>query len=182
MSKLIRAFVVWTLGFDSSNFEIKTMENFQKLLFAFSFILLISSCGEDDDMSPVAGDCPAGKICFKLNGSDTQVDAVWFDINGQRTRVYYENGSGTSYENIEIDFYGTAPGSYPIVGQNWSSGDASFQYFKASGSGGASGNSGTVEITEVGSTVSGTFSVSGTDAQGNSVQITDGVINRVPAD
>jgi hypothetical protein len=158
------------------------MENLQKLLFAFAFLLLLSSCGEDDDMSPAAGDCPVGKICFKLNGTDVQVDAVWFDINGQRTRIYYENGSGTSYENIEIDFYGTSPGSYPVVGQNWSSGDASFQYFKANGTGGASGNSGTVEISELGSTVSGTFSVSGTDAQGNAVQITDGVINRVPAD
>ncbi|NVK50892.1 MAG: hypothetical protein HWE09_14065 [Cyclobacteriaceae bacterium] len=158
------------------------MKKIQILLFALMVSVVLGACSDEDDQNPITEGCAPGKVCFKLNGTDIAVDAVWFDINGQRIRVYYENGSGTSYENIEIDFYGSGPGDYSFVDQNWSSGDASFQYFKASGTGGASGSSGTLKITEVGSTLSGTFSVTGTDSQGASVQITDGIINQVPAD
>lgn len=157
------------------------MKTLKLNLFLVALICLTGACSENDDQDPVADGCPKGQVCFKMNGTAIQVNAVWYDINGQRTRVYYENGSGTSYENIEIDFYGTTSGDYSFVDQNWSSGDASFQYFKASGTGGASGSSGMLQISAVGATVSGTFSLTGTDSQGATVQITDGVINQVPA-
>ncbi|WP_297335763.1 hypothetical protein [Algoriphagus sp.] len=144
--------------------------------------LLHISCQEDGGQDPSVIGCPKGKVCFELNGAEKQVDAVWYDINGQRTRVYYESGSGDSYENIEIDFYGSSPGNYSFVDQNWGAGDASFHYFRAGGTGGASGTSGTLEITAVGSTVSGSFSLSGVDSEGNSVQLTNGFINQVPAE
>lgn len=158
------------------------MEKLNYLLVVGMLSLLFFSCQEEDDQNPSADGCPVGKVCFELNGSEVEVDAVWYDINGQRTRIYYENGSGTAYENIEIDFYGSSTGDYPFVDQNWAAGDASFQYFRASGTGGASASSGTLKITAVGPTVSGTFSLSGVDAQGNPVQLTKGVINQVPAE
>lgn len=158
------------------------MKNLRTLLSILAVSIFLLACESDDENDPVSGNCPAGKVCFKLNGADVQVNAVWYDINGQRTRIYYENGSGANYENIEIDFYGSSTGDYPIVGQNWSSGDASFQFFKANGSGGFSGSSGTIKISQKSSTISGTFTASGKDAQGNTVQVTDGVINQVPAE
>ncbi len=169
-------------GYSPKVYGVLKEKAMKKLIPLGCFVLMLglAACDKNEDEDPQMGDCPVGKMCFELNGSDIQVDAVWYEINDQRTRIYYENGSGTAYENIELDFYGSSQGDFSFVPSSAVSGEATFEYFKADGSGGVRAESGMLTLTKSGDTISGEFTLSGKDPNGTTVSLQTGVINQVP--
>ena len=120
--------------------------------------------------------CNGKSLCFKMDGTDVSKDAKLKEINVNnvvRNRVYWEDAATGS--NIEIDVYGTAPGSYAISA-NPTTGGAGFQYLLKDNSGAKNiqGSSGTIEVTALANgTMTGKFTVTASDGSAT-YQITDG--------
>ncbi len=128
--------------------------------------------------------CSGGNLCFKLDGTQETYTAEWRKIpavgsNPERYRIYWEKSGGS--ENIEIDVYATATGTYNIKnGTPYAVNDAGFQYYK--GSKNIVGQSGTVEITNIdntNNTITGKFTVTASDGT-TTYQVTDGNFEKVP--
>ncbi|MBS1773628.1 MAG: hypothetical protein JST82_12280 [Bacteroidetes bacterium] len=125
--------------------------------------------------------CNGMNLCFSLDGTSESHNASW-KVLTDRYRIYWEESSGTNYNNIEMDIYATAVGKYTVVA-NPKSGQAGFQYYKKAGSveKNIQGESGTVEITKIdGTKITGTFTVTAKDAAGTAYQVTDGNFVAVP--
>lgn len=153
-------------------------------------LLIISAvaCKKDVVTSPTnnsnnntsTGSCSGDKLCFKLDGTlqSYNSDVTW-KVTTNGNRVYWENGSQTAYENIEIDVKGTSTGVYDV-----SKGDAGFQLFKVNGNINIQATSGTIEVTQIdnnNNTISGKFTITATDQNNNTThQITDGYFQDVP--
>lgn len=125
--------------------------------------------------------CNGMNLCFKLDGTSESHNAAW-KVLSNRYRIYWEESSGTNYNNIEIDMYGTTVGKYTVVA-NPSAGQAGFQYYKKAGASekNIQGQSGTVEITKIdGTKLTGTFTVTAKDAGATTYQVTEGNFVAVP--
>jgi len=161
----------------------------KKLLFlSLVFVVMCSaiSCKKknssnntnNNTVTPTA--CNGMNMCFKMNGSEESHDAMW-KLQGSYYRIYWEQGSGNNFENIELDIYGTAPGTYTVSAYP-TSGLAGFQYF-INDYGNVKiikGQSGTVEITAInGSEISGTFTITASDGS-TTYEITEGKFIAVP--
>lgn len=131
--------------------------------------------------------CSGGNLCFKLDGTQETYTAEWRKIpaigsNPERYRIYWENSSGS--QNIEIDVYATATGTYTVKDGSYAANDAGFQYYQNGGKY-IAGKSGTVEITAIdntNNTISGKFTVSGVDKNNSDAphEITEGNFENVP--
>jgi len=145
-------------------------------------MLLAIGCKKDEttQATPSAQTACNGKnLCMKIDGKTLEQDAKWKTINSGRTRILWEEGSGTTYKNIELDIYGTAKGTY-TVSANPTSGQAGFQYYENTGMN-LEGQSGTVEVTSTdNNTYTGTFTITTKDQNGNTVEITEGNFVKVP--
>ena len=140
--------------------------------------------------TPAPTACNGALMCFKLDGTDMtySTDVVWKKIaavgtNPERYRIYWENSGGS--ENIEIDVYATATGTYNIKNGNpYAVNDAAFQLWQSSGMY-LAGVSGTVEITNIdntNNTISGKFTVATEDKNNSNAahQVTEGNFVNVP--
>lgn len=127
--------------------------------------------------------CNGMNFCMKLDGTQMTKNATWKVINSTRNRVYWEEGSGNNYKNIELDVYGPTTGSYSVVNANAASGQATFQYYinDNGNSKNIEGVSGTVEVTSVANDkISGTFTITAKDGNGTTYQVTEGNFVNVP--
>ena len=156
-------------------------------LVAILLISLATSCKKknsgnnntnNNTVTPTA--CNGMNLCFKMNGTGESHDAVW-KLQGSYYRIYWEQGSGSNFENIELDIYGTTPGTYTVSAYP-TAGLAGFQYF-INDYGNVKiikGQSGTVEITGInGSEISGTFTITASDGS-TTYEITEGNFIAVP--
>ncbi len=128
-----------------------------------------------------SGACSGGNLCFKLDGTQETYTAEWRKITGSapRYRVYWENTNGS--QNIEIDVYGDAVGTYTVKETGHAAGDAEFQRWENGGKN-IAGISGTIEITAIDNTISGKFTLSGIDKNNSNAphEITEGNFEKVP--
>lgn len=122
--------------------------------------------------------CNGMNLCFKMDGTLETHNATW-KVLSDRYRLVWEEGSGTTYKNIEIDIYTTATGTYNVVSSP-ASGKAGFQYYIQNGNKNIQGESGTITISNIGtSSISGTFSL--TAKEGTTThQVTEGNFVSVP--
>lgn len=160
------------------------MRKYLYLSIILSALLLAASCKKDktEDTKPTNNNnttaCNGKTLCFKLDGTEESHDAKW-KVLTDRYRIYWEEGSGTTYKNIEMDVYATATGTYQ-VSANPSAGAAGFQYYFASGKN-IEGQSGTVEITNIsGDKITGKFTITAKDGSGTTYQVTEGNFVNVP--
>lgn len=150
------------------------------ILFALGLgaTVALVSCKKEKDT------CAGGNLCFTLNGQDVSVNAVRVQLPNDRYRLYWEEGSGNNYKNIEIDIYGNTIGEYTFTENAGTLGDAGFQYYindngtvteyQATG--------GKLDLATInGSLWSGTFSGSVTDGT-TAYELKDGKFFEVPAE
>lgn len=134
------------------------------------------SCKKNND------GCDGGNLCFTINGVDVTVTAERINLPNNRYRIYWEEGSGNNYKNIEIDIYGNTVAEYNITDNAGTAGDAGFQYFinDNGSSTNYQGTSGTLNLTSVDNDEwSGTFSGTVTDGS-SSFSLEDGKFSGVP--
>lgn len=95
---------------------------------------------------PVASNpCGAGvEFCMSFGGTTKSGGAEVTDLTG-RYRVYWTTGTGNDYEQVELDIYGSAVGTYTISNSG-ANGTADFEYYHAT-NGVEEGASGTLEVT-----------------------------------
>lgn len=139
-------------------------------------VLFLASCTKKSD--PTA---PSDTInlSFKIGGSEVAVTAIWRTLPNNRVRIYWEEGSGSSYKNIEIDFYGNTTGDYAVV-TSPSAGQAGFQYYHQAGAY-YQGESGTISLTSFSDDkMSGTFAMVAKDGPGNPHQVSEGKFTNIP--
>lgn len=156
------------------------------LLSTFTF----TACKKDETPDPTPTTptaCNGKNLCFKIDGTEENYDAQWTDIpavgsNPARYRILWEEGSGNTYKNIEMDIYGNAVGTYTVTSTNpHAANDGGFQYFTASDNKNIQGQSGTIEITSINNnTLTGKFTITATDGNGTTYQITEGNFVNVP--
>jgi hypothetical protein len=145
------------------------------ILLVIAVVFLASCTRKSDPTSP----SDAVNLSFKIGGSEVAVKAIWKTIPNNRVRIYWEEGSGSSYKNIEIDFYGSATGDYAVV-VSPSTGQAGFQYYIQSGAN-YQGESGTISLTSFSNEkMTGTFSLVAKDGSGNSHQLSEGKFTNIP--
>jgi hypothetical protein len=158
----------------------------RKLIYLLSGVLFaiatLSSCTKKDkddntnNNNTTTTACNGKTLCFKMDGVEESHDAKW-KVLADRYRIYWEEGSGTSYKNIELDIYTTATGSYP-VDANPSAGKAAFQYYMAGKN--IEGTAGTVEITSIATDkITGKFTITAYEGT-NKHEITEGNFVNVP--
>lgn len=155
--------------------------------------LFMAVACKKDDPDPVAPAnntaCNGMKLCFKQDGTEESYDNVdWRQIAANsnspaRYRILWEDGSGTTYQNIEMDIYASAEGTYTVNANNpHVANDAAFQRFDASSGKEIIGQSGTVTITSIdnaNNTITGTFTVTASDGT-ITYEYTDGNFVGVP--
>ena len=148
------------------------------LLGALTGTVVLVSCKKEK------GTCEGGNFCFNLNGTDVSVNAVRLSLPNGRFRLYWEEGSGNPYKNIELDIFGSSTGGYSFKENAGAAGDAGFQYYinengtqinyQATG--------GTLNLVSVdGNAWSGNFSGTVTDGT-DSYELKDGTFFEVPAE
>lgn len=166
-----------------------TTQHMRSILITLSICLCIFTtvgflaCKKDDNNNGGGNTtaCNGMNFCMKVDGTTVSKNASW-KVLTNRNRVLWEEGTGTSYTNVELDVYGSTTGSYTISPAP-GAGGAGFQYFMGSAVGNKNivGQSGTVNVTSVtATTMTGTFTVTGKDAAGTTYQITDGNFVAVP--
>jgi len=143
----------------------------------------ITSCSKEESApTPVAvTPTPTPTLLDPCNGDDgfcmdygtltKSGPGKLFVINGNRTRVYWEKGAASTFEQVELDIYSLTPGTYSINGT-----DATLEYYSASG-GAVSAAYGTVTVTALDTIngVTGTFTATMLD----STAITSGVFKNI---
>lgn len=138
--------------------------------------------------TPTPTACNGKTLCFKLDGTEESHDGEWRKIaaNGTspaRYRIYWEEGTGTTYKNIEMDVYASSTGTYNIKNSGpYAANDAAFQYFIANGNKNIQGQTGTITISAIdntNNTISGTFTVTASDGT-TTYQVTEGNFVKAP--
>ena len=155
-----------------------------------SFIVLsvlavsVSSCKKDDDTpepsTPTVNNTPTPTndpcngdpgFCMDYGTVNKSGPAKLFVYNGSRTRVYWENGTGSTFEQVELDIEGLVPGTYNVDGLAIPGSSANVQYYSTA-NGVVNPAYGTVTVTALDTIngVTGTFTVTMQD----STKITNG--------
>lgn len=165
------------------NHKLLEMRKINFLFIGIITLLSISACNNNDEDDDTSSACSDNKnFCVKIGSEQITEDATYIVIttgSPTRHRIYWEEGSGNSYKNIELDIHtdNLTAGTYDLV-ENPSDGQASLQYYTEQK--GFISTAGSVTITSAtSSNISGTFS--GTvDYQGDSRSVTDGNFVNVP--
>lgn len=144
----------------------------------------ITSCSKDDDApeptTPTVNNTPTPTndpcngdpgFCMDYGTVNKSGPAKLFVYNGSRTRVYWENGSGNTFEQVELDIEGLVPGTYNVDGLAIPGSSANVQYYTTA-NGVVNPAYGTVTVTALDTIngVTGTFTVTMQD----STKITNG--------
>lgn len=157
--------------------------NYFLICAALIFTGALISCNSNS--SPTGGNtdaCDGKNLCFKMDGTQQSYVAQWITPAG-RNRIYWEEGSGANYKNIELDIYGSTTGAYPVDTNSSVTTRATFQnYINEVGTArNIQGMSGTVNLTEItATTISGNFTITAKDGSGTTYEITEGVFKNVP--
>ena len=148
------------------------------LMMSISLFACTKKSSTTTPVTPTNTACNGMNLCFDLDGVNESHDAKMLLLNG-RQRVYWEEGTGNTYKNIELDVYGSTTGTYNIS-PNPQTGDAAFQYYITNGNKNIQGQSGTVEVTAIdGTMMSGKFTITASD-NGTTYQIANGNFVNVP--
>ena len=146
------------------------------MLFAASF----TACNKEE----AKPDCEAtAQLCVQLGSKRLSGAAIWYRIpNQNRFRILWEEGTGSTYRNIEIDVYTNdsvlVAGNYP-TNDTYNRGTSAVQYFAANQ---AWYGTGTLNISSTeGNKVSGTFSGTLTkDGSTENMEYGSGQLQSVP--
>ncbi len=131
------------------------------------FVLSFSACDKDDDKDSNTGNsaCAGGvAFCMEYGSTNKSGAATLSQPLGGRYRVYWEKTAGGSFEQVELDIYGSATGTYSID-TTGATGTAVFEYFSTTG-GANKGVSGTLTVSQFdpnGNGLTGTFTVGTAD-------------------
>lgn len=142
---------------------ISSMKTFKLTYITLLAATLLLSCKKEDDTKDDTGNSGcAGSVsfCMEYGNSAKSGNATLSEPPGGRYRIYWENTSGASFEQVELDIYGSSPGTY-VVDTSESSGSAFFQYY-SNATGSNNGLSGSLNLTQFdpdGAGLSGSFEV-----------------------
>jgi len=133
---------------------------------------------EEEEVKPTipVSACATGNFCMIYDGVQKSGNATFKALANGRNRIYWESGSAGTFEQVELDIYGSAVGDYTID-TTGAVGTANIEYYSAS-SGVGEAVSGKVTITSfdpAGTGVTGTFN--GTTDNGK--LITDGKFSNI---
>lgn len=110
-------------------------------------------------------------FCMDYGSVNKSGPAKLFVLNTNRVRVYWEKGSGSTFEQVELDIYGLASGTYNVDGATTQGVSANVQYFSvANGTVNPAYGTVTVSTLDTINGVTGTFNVTMQD----STKITNG--------
>ncbi len=148
------------------------------LLACLAWVVL--SCQKEE----AAPDCAAAaNLCVTVGSESINGAAVWYRIpNHNRFRILWEEGTGSSYRNIEIDLYTTdsvlVAGGYP-TNDSRAAGSSAVQYFAGNQ---AWYGTGTLNISDIaGNQLRGTFSGTLTkDGSSETMEYSSGQLQSVP--
>ncbi len=147
-----------------------------RIILLLAFVTAAASCNKEK-----AASCNGGNLCFTIAGNTVSVQAARKTLPDNRNRLYWEEGSGNNYRNVEIDIYGTSEGDYAFTSGQGSAGSAAFQYY-VNNNGSAvntEGISGTLKLLTAGSGGwSGTFSGTVNDGTAD-LELSNGNFNDV---
>jgi hypothetical protein len=138
--------------------------------------LVLGGCSKDDDPAG-SGDCPSGSnFCMQYAGVQKSGTASFRVISASRYRISWEKNAGNTYEQVELDIYGNAAGTFAID-TTYAAGTAGFEYFSTNPNALEQGVSGSVQVSsfDPNGGVSGTFSVT----TANGIKITKGTFTNV---
>lgn len=154
-------------------------------ILTFSLILGVSvtSCKKDEDSpaptttsnptpTPTSNPCNGDPgFCMDYGSVNKSGPAKLFVYNGNKVRVYWEKGTGNSFEQVELDIQGLTTGVYNVDNLAIQGSSAFLQYFSIAG-GVVNPAYGTVNVTALDTIngVTGTFTVTMED----STKITNG--------
>jgi hypothetical protein len=156
--------------------------NYFLICFILAGCIGLAACDKNNPLTAIIGACNGMNLCFKMNGTQYTMNANW-TTPPSRNRVYWEEGSGANYKNIELDIYGSTTGTYNVDTSSSATNRAAFQYFINEGgtTKNIQGLSGTVNLTEItATTISGNFTISAKDQTGATYEITEGNFVSVP--
>lgn len=110
-------------------------------------------------------------FCMNYGSVNKSGAAKLFVFNANRIRVYWDNGSGSTFEQVELDIYGITSGTYNVDGMTTLGTSAKLQYFSIAG-GTVNPAYGTVTVSTLDTIngVTGTFNVTMQD----STKVTNG--------
>jgi hypothetical protein len=153
-------------------------------VFVLTASVMLFSCKKDDDTpvpatttatptpAPASDPCNGDPgFCMDYGTVNKSGPAKLFVYNGSRTRIYWENGSGSTFEQIELDIEGLVPGTYNVDGLAIPGSSANVQYYSNAG-GVVNPAYGTVVVSALDTIngVTGTFTVTMND----STKVTNG--------
>ena len=158
-------------------------KNIKIILIATALIVGISasSCSKDEDPpEPTTAAAPTPTLdpcngdpgfCMDYGTVNKSGPAQLFVYNGSRVRVFWDEGSGSTFEQVELDIEGLVPGTYNVDGLAIPGVSANVQYYSAA-NGVVNPAYGTVVVTALDTItgVTGTFTVTMQD----STKITNG--------
>lgn len=151
----------------------------KKILFV-GLALAVWACSKEE----ATPDCAAeANLCVTVGSERISGAAVWYRIpNQNRFRILWEEGTGISYRNIEIDLYTTdavlVAGGYP-TNDSRAAGSSTVQYFAGNE---AWYGTGTLNISDIASNqLRGTFSGTLTkDGSSETMEYSNGQLQSVP--
>lgn len=110
-------------------------------------------------------------FCMDYGSVNKSGPAKLFVYNGNKVRVYWENGSGNSFEQVELDIQGLSAGTYNVDDLAIQGSSAFLQYYSAA-NGTVNPAYGTVTVATLDTIngVTGTFTVTMKD----STKVTNG--------
>ena len=159
------------------------------LVLPFAFALFLSACSKDDDNDdpiPVAQNnsggttsnaCNGGDgFCMDYGGTEKSGSArLTVQSSSNKIRVYWDNGTGASFEQVELDIYSLSPGTFPFNGLATPN-SAFLQYFStAAGVNNVAYGNVVVSALDTTGGVTGTF----TATMNDSTKITDGKFTNI---
>lgn len=157
----------------------------KKVIYLLLGITLISySCKKDEPATP-ENSTPTTTLdpcngddgfCMTYGSTQKSGPASLFVYNQNKVRVFWEKGSGNSFEQVELDINGLTPGTYNVDNLAIPGSSAFIQYYSAA-NGVNNPAYGTVIVTELDTNgvVTGTF----TATMNDSTKIIDGKFTNI---
>lgn len=156
-------------------------------LLAVGLLSALTSCKKDDPeeeetttpattmLDPCNGD---DGFCMMFGATEKSGAAKLTDLTNSswdKVRIYWEKGSGTEFEQVELDIYATGPGTYNVT--DLFTTDAAFMQYYSQAGGTVNAAYGTVTVTEldIDGNTSGTFNITMKD----STKVTNGIFRNI---
>lgn len=153
------------------------------IIFSLLVGLSFTSCSDDDEDSPTpvtastSSACNGGDgFCMNYGGIEKSGAAkLTVQSASNKVRVFWEKGSGTTYEQVELDIYSLAAGTFPV--NDLATPNSAFVQYFSSANGVNNAAYGTVSVSALDTLtgVTGTFEVTMKD----STKITGGIFKNI---